>query len=487
MSNKKILSLGAKASIAYLIANVVNKSLSYITTPIFTRMMTPEEYGQVSVFITWMSIIGIVSMYCLCYGVFNNGMMDYSEDRDRFTFSLLILSNVITIICGVFMIVFQKQISNLLGISLPLILLMIGVFLTQPAYGFWSARQRYEYKYKNSSVLSVVSAIISPFAAILFIYLFPQNKVLSRIFAGESVLLIIYIVLYIYIAIKAKGKIQLSYWKYALIFNAPLIPHYLSTYLLNGADKIMIAELVSDSSAAFYNVAYSVAAVVTILWTSVNASLIPFTYERCKKKDYRAISNVTQPLVTVFAVACVFVIMLAPEVVSIMATREYLEAIYVIPPIVGGVFFQTQYYIYSTVVYYHKKAYFVMIASVTATVLNVVLNYIFIPLFGYFAAGYTTLFCYIVQAFIDYIAMRKIVGQSIYNMKYMTALSAMIVIISLGSNALYKYPIIRYFIMALMIILAVIFRKTLMSTLSIIRIKKSDTSENLGVDASQSN
>ena len=88
---------------------------------------------------------------------------------------------------------------------------------------------------------------------------------------------------------------------------------------------------------AYYSVAYSVAAIATIVWTAINSSLIPYTYEKCKEKDYKSIQRVTSPIIAVFAVACLFVIMLAPEVVAIMATPEYKEAIYVIPN-VGGVF-----------------------------------------------------------------------------------------------------------------------------------------------------
>jgi len=306
---------------------------------------------------------------------------------------------------------------------------------------------------------------------------FKNNRLYARLFGAEGALILIYIGFYVYQWRKSKHQIKIEYWKYALAFNATLIPHYLSTYLLGSSDKIMIQNLVSDSAAAYYSVAHSVAAVVTIIWSAANASLIPFTYESCEKKNYEAISRVTQPILSVFAVACVFIILLAPEIVAIMATEDYWEAIYVIPPIIGGVFFQVQYFMYANVLYYLKKPKYVMVGSVTATVLNIVLNYIFISHYGYIAAGYTTIVCYLIQAAIDYFAMRRAVGQSIYNMRYVGMLSAGLVLIAVFSNLTYGYSWMRYIAAVGIVIIGVVLRKRIIGMFTTIKKKKVETDE----------
>ena len=460
-SNDKMVSQGLKASVVFFIASLVSTGIAYITTPIFTRLLTTEEYGQVSVYLTWVQVFGIIAMFCLSYGVFNNGMVDYPDKRDDYSYSLLILSNIITVAFSIILLCLYPVIKPILGISLPLIILMLIVFIFQPAYNFWVARQRFELKYKWTLLWAILCAFLSPAVAILCIVLNKTGSNLyPRIFGAEITLIVIYAGFYVYLGIKNKWKINTSYWKAAILFNLPLIPHYLSTYLLNSSDRIMISYLVSDTATAFYTIAYSVGAVAIIVWRAINGSLIPYTYEHCKVKDYKSINKVTLPILTLFAVACMGVIMLAPEAVRVMATKEYMEAIYVIPPIVGGVFFQVQYYIYANVVYYYKKPKYVMIGSVTAVVLNLVLNYIFIKEFGYVAAGYTTIFCYAVQALIDYWGMKKVVPEGVYNMKYIFLLSAGLVIISLLSVSLYGQAAwIRYAILAVMVVAAIIMRK----------------------------
>lgn len=460
-----------KASIALFVASLITKGISYITTPIFTRMLSSDEYGQVAVFLTWQNVFGILAMFCLMNGVFNNGMVDYPEERDEYSFSMLILSNTITLaVCGVLFILFPV-LKTKLHIEFYQLVLMMLVFFSQPAYSFWTARQRYEFKYKATVFWSVIIAIAAPFIAIICIRLFPEERLRARLIGAEIPLFIIYCGFYYYLAKNSRFKINTRFWKAAFLFNLPLIPHYLSSLLLSSSDRLMISALINDKATAYYSVAASIASVVLIVWTAVNSSLIPYTYEKCKIKDYKAISKATIGILFIFVFCCVLLILIAPELVAFMAPPEYNEAIFVIPPLVGGVFFQVLYYVFSNIVYYYKKPVFVMIASVTATILNLALNYIFIPRYGYISAAYATIVCYIVQALIDYLAMKKVVGQDIYDMKLLLALSTLVLVIALFSNLLYVMPAIRYFFIIVLIAVLVFFRN------SIFRLYKSVRSE----------
>lgn len=457
----KSLPVGAKASVAFFFSSIVTKGIAYITTPIYTRLLTNSEYGMLQIYLTWENIFGIIAMFSLMNGVFNNGMVDYPKERNQFSFSMLGLSNLITIIFAGLVIVGYPLIRNFLSIDFPLILLMIIVFLCQPGYSFWTARQRYELKYKKPLLWAIILSVVPHLVSISLIYLKGGNNLYNRLFGSEIPLIIIYCGFCVYLAKNSNYKCDKKFWKAAFLFNLPLIPHYLSALLLASSDKLMISNIVGNEATAFYSVAYSVAAIATIIWNAANVSLVPFTYENCKIKNFKRINEITLPIIFLFSLACVVVIMLAPEVVRVMATSDYMEAIYVIPPVVGGVFFQVQYYIYANIVYYYKKPKYVMIASVTATIINIILNYIFIKRYGYLAAGYTTLVCYIIQACIDYFAMKKVVKTQIYDMRTIVILSLFVIFISLISPALYDHILVRYIIIATIVALLFCFRKKL--------------------------
>ena len=233
---------------------------------------------------------------------------------------------------------------------------------------------------------------------------------------------------------------------------------------MNGCDKIMITSLINESATAYYGVAYTVAAVVSVFWTSLNSSLVPFTYERCKRKDYRAIEKTIEPLWYCFAIVCFLLMVFAPEVMSMLAPEEYKAGMYVIPPVIGGVFFQALYYSFANINYYYKKTKYVMYASLIAAIVNIILNYLLIPIYGFVIAGYTTLVSYMIQAAIDYYAMQKVIkemdeGENCFHLKNIITISSIVVGVACVFPLCYSNDIIRFSVLGIMAVFLVLFRK----------------------------
>lgn len=451
-------SQGVKSSVAFALASAVSAGMSYLTTPVFTRMLTSTEYGEVTIYLTWQSIFAIIAMFSLNYGVFNNGMMDYKDDRDGYSYSLLRLSNIITICFAILVFSFQLFSPGILKIDIKYLALMFVVFLFHPAYNFWLARQRYEYNYKPALLASVCIAVLGPLISIAAVIILRNNRVAGRIFGLEGTLLIIYAFFYVLLGKKSGWKCNKTYWKEAFLFNLPLLPHYLSTYVLSSSDRLMISEMVSKSATSYYSVAYTIASLGLIIWTAINGSLIPFTYEKCKEKDFSQLKKIVNGILIVIAACCFLVILIAPEVIAFLGSSEYRSSVVVVPPIVGGIFFQVHYSLYANVLYYHRKPKWVMTASITAAILNIITNYVFIGMYGYVAAGYTTLGCYMIQAIIDYLAMRRVAGESVYDIRFILLLSVIVILVSVMGPMLYSFTLLRYVIIAAVITIAIIKR-----------------------------
>ena len=209
--------LGAKASIAFFAAKAISAGIQYIQTPLYTRLLTPAEYGQVTVFLTWMQILGIIAMFCLSFGVFNNGMIDFADKRDEYSLSLLILSNLITIGFSAVLLALYPKIKAMLGLDLPLMVLMCVLFFFQPAYNFFLSRQRFELKYKVVVVATVLSVLLPPIAAIFCIY-HTSNHLYGQLFGSQGALILLYSIFYIYIVAKAaKFKQSIGNQRFSLI------------------------------------------------------------------------------------------------------------------------------------------------------------------------------------------------------------------------------------------------------------------------------
>lgn len=457
-----------KASTALLFANLVLKGLSMISGPIFTRIMSTEQYGLVSNFSSWRDLLSVVVTFNLSSGVFNNGMLDFKDDRDSFQFSLTVITILSTLVYTIIFSLFSNQISGWLDLPKSLVYLMLLYFAVVPAYQFWSGRQRYEFKYKALTVITILSAIISMILGIVAVLVAPESKdAVAKVYAAESVGICIGIFFVCYFCLKTKLKINFEYCKYALRFNIPLIPHYLSMYVLSSSDRIMITKMVSLSATAIYSVAYTVASIMNILWQSIDASLAPWIYEKLDHNDTESVKNITSKILLLFALSCVSCTLFAPEIMTILAPESYSEGIYVIPPVAAGVFFTAMYSLYMRVELFYKQSGFAALATGSAAALNIILNYIFIKLFGAVAAGYTTMVCYAFLAALHYFNIKKKGHDCIFNNGKFLYYSIAVIIASVGISLLYDYTVVRYTIIFVVCIIAYIKRKEIFRLIKI--------------------
>ena len=90
------------------------------------------------------------------------------------------------------------------------------------------------------------------------------------------------------------------------------------------------------------------------------------------------------------------------------------------------------------------------------------LNFIFIRIFGYFAAGYTTLFCYMAYSIFHYIVMNRVsggMGKKVFDLKKLLLISGGFLISGTLITFTYNYPVIRYGIIVVLMVAAIIRRR----------------------------
>ena len=182
---------------ALLFANLVLKGLSLISGPIFTRIMTSDQYGIVSTFTSWQGVLSAVITLNLSAGVFNNGMLDFKEDRDSFQFSLLAISTISSLLWFGLFLVLKNILLPFLALPELSVYLMLLYFLFVPAYLLWGGRQRYEYKYKALSIITILIAVISLAGGVLAVVFSSESgTALSRIIVMEGTNIVIGVFFY---------------------------------------------------------------------------------------------------------------------------------------------------------------------------------------------------------------------------------------------------------------------------------------------------
>ena len=135
------------------------------------------------------------------------------------------------------------------------------------------------------------------------------------------------------------------------------------------------------------------------------------------------------------------------------------------------------YTFFATFEFYYEQRSYITIATLLGAVINVLLNVIFINVFGYISAAYTTLFCFILFAAFHYCFMHKITKENlnitkIYDSKIIVAISILFLISGMLIMILYKFIIVRYLIAILCLILCFVFRnKIILQINNILRVK----------------
>ena len=462
----KRMGVAAKAGIWFVFCNLLTKGISTITVPIFTRLLTTEEYGTYSIYLSWLNIFTIITSLNLYYGAYNNALNRYRDDktRNRYIASMQGITTSLVVVLALIYVANIDFWNNVIGLPTPIMCLMLIELFVAPATLFWSGRQRFEYHYKKMVIVTLLKSALNPILGLLFVFTWDSHHEMARILGIAISEVCISGSILVYQFLKGKTFFDKKFWKYALSFNIPLLPHYLSGTILNQGDRIMIQKMVGRGEVAIYSIAYNVGMLIQIFTNAINNAMTPWTYERLNEKDFKAIRKNTTYILLGLAMIIIALMFFAPEVVLIFGSKKYIDAIYVVPPVAASVFFIFLFNIFAIPQMYYEDKRFMPIASMIAAVLNLILNYIFIRIYGYFAAGYTTLVCYIVYSighfyFSKAVCKKHMPGVELFEIQKIVLIGSFLVGCSILFNFLYRFTIIRYFLGGVLVTILLIQKK----------------------------
>ncbi|MGN1456644.1 MAG: lipopolysaccharide biosynthesis protein [Acutalibacteraceae bacterium] len=470
----------AKAALWFAFATVLQKGISFLTVPIFTRIMDPAQYGLFNVYLSWISVLTIIGglEFHTCIYINELTRMTNEKDKEELAVSLLDLSFIITSVLFIIYCIAHEPINQFLGMNTMMVMLMFLEVLFIPAVNLWSTKQRFTYHYKKLVAWTIGQVTLNVVLGIVFVHISSkENQAFARVLSIAVVQIVFGIILICWFIVRAKKVFSTKYWKKALILHLPLLPHKLSLTVLSSADRIMIDKMIDSTATALYSVAYSASMVINLIKLSMNEALTPWIYECIKNKNFDSLrKNTVFIMLMVIGMAFIF-ILFAPEIIWIVGSEKYMDAIYTIPPVAASVFFTFLYNLFSSVEFYFEKTKEIMYASIVAAVLNVLLNLVCIYFWGYIAAGYTTLVCYIVLSITHYIVMKKTVAENIdehvelFDKKIIIILSAIVVISTILFSISYSFIYIRYSLILGILITILFKRKRIINTFKEIKKK----------------
>lgn len=458
-----------RSSIWSTICNFLQRGTAFIVVPIFTRLLTTEQYGICNVYFAWFDIFILFTSLKLPYEGLNNGLIRHEEDKDGYTSAILGLIMVLTVAMAMLYLPLRQYIDRFTGLTPLLMVFMFLQLLFSPTLNLWINRERFDFRYRRPVIVTVISTILNPTIAIIAV-LNTSYMAEARIISSAMVQVFFGMICAVVLFCRGKKFYNKDYWRFAVRFNLPLLAYYLSQSLLNQSDRIMINYFDGSGKAAIYSVAYSAATLMLLAVSAINSAFHPWMYRKLKSGDHAQILPVAGQLCLLVAGATLAMTVFAPDLVAILATDSYQQAIWIIPPVSSSVFFVFVYMLFANVEMFFDENRGISVISIVCTLVNILLNALAIPRFGYLAAGWTTLISYVLLALGHYLLMRHACRKHgahapIFPMKLLVTVCIAHIAVSCGIMGLYTLGPVRYLVVALEAVLIFCFRKKLTALL----------------------
>ncbi|MBS2100777.1 lipopolysaccharide biosynthesis protein [Carboxylicivirga linearis] len=397
----KDLSELLKHSFNYLSGDFLSKGLVFITLPLFTRIMTPNDYGVLSVYNSFVSLVAIF------FGFGTRGAIVryyHEKNRDFSSFLGTTLIFLLFIFTSLFSLsfLFEKDLETYLNIPTSIVYmgLLGGAFIS--IFDIYKAFLQASKRSKKYAKINVVNTVGFISLAIIFILILPLQNYLSYAIAKVlmgSLVLVYCLIQFNKIAVWQADRRHLAY---VVKFSIPIVFHLLSQNVLTSFDQLIINSLVGPESTGLYSVGYKVGMIQNIFVGAFMGAWSPLFYQKMNEKSFSDIHSLIKKYAKIISLSAIFLIFFSKELLLIFSTKVYYEAYKVIPYVVMGYFLFFIYSVYSGYLLYHKKNIFLAIFTILVGIFNIVMNYLLIPKWGYIAAAWTTVLSYLLLVLIHY-------------------------------------------------------------------------------------
>lgn len=414
----KLKSKVISAGIWYTVGNMLIKGINFLSLPLFSRLLNTEEFGIYNVFVSYEAILYVIIGMAI-HSSIRSANIKFKCNINEYTSSVSIIYLVNAMIMLFIALIFNKQLSKLLAFDKLIIVLLIFYSLGSALLSLYNNYISLEYSYKKYLLVSFFNSVGNVcISLVLILTIFKKKRDIGRIVGATSTICILAFFILCIMYKKAKPKINKSYWKFAVKYSIPIVPHGISQVLLAQFDRIMIRSIVGNAAAGIYSLAGNIMLILTIITDSISTAWSTWFYDQISENRIESINKRAKQLSFFFVVLTVGLLTISPELIIILGGKEYSAGQYVAIPMIVDAFILFIYNIIVSSEYYKNKTTYIMLGTMVAMVINLITNYVFISKYGFIAAAYTTLFSYMCYLILHIVISHKVVGFFVLELKF---------------------------------------------------------------------
>jgi O-antigen/teichoic acid export membrane protein len=393
----------ARHSAVYGLASVLDRVVSFIMLPVYTRLLTPADYGVLELLYLTNSVISLVIGMGLESAV-SRFYFDYEkeEDRNKVVGTAVVGYGGMMIAISLFLMLFAAPMSglvlessdqaNLLIVSLA----SLGIGMVLPVYFAYMRVRQKSFEYM---ITKVGMTVLTLGLNILFVVVYPYG-VMGVLMATLLTNVVFLILLSITTLRKTGISVKWPLLRDMLKFGWPLIPSNIGAYIVQASDRYFVKEYVSVAMTGIYSLGYKIGTLVNQFVTSPFLQVwAPRRYELFNTEGYE---KIYPRIFTYFCTLSLFVglmiSLLAREIIKVVAAESFWEAYKVVPVVVLAYIIFSFHHHFNIGILMKKATKYVAYVNVLNGVLNVILNMLLIKPYGIFGAAVATLLCFIFKA-----------------------------------------------------------------------------------------
>ncbi|RUO30002.1 polysaccharide biosynthesis protein [Aliidiomarina sedimenti] len=405
-----------RGSAIYLLASAMNAAIPLLLLPVLTRYLSPAEYGEVAMFLVWVSLIGALCGLSV-HGAANRKYFDIDENADELAkyifmcFSILMVSSLIML--GI-VVILGPYLSKMLNISY--VWLIIGVpvaalgFINKLRLGQWQVSKQAA-RYGVHQVSQSLANVSLTLFFVVVLYLGASGRILAISSTFFVFAIISILTLFKDRLIKFAWRPDMA--KEALNFGVPLIPHIVGMFLLNTVDRVVITSELGLDQAGIYMVAIQLSMAAGIILDAVNKSFVPWLYERLKRNEINEklmIVKATYAYYCLLGFGAFLGFIVAGDVLLLIVGRDYSDAANLIGWVILAKAFHGGYLMVTNYLFYSKNTGVLSTITIFCGLLNVALLFVLIGYAGLIGAAWAYCISKFVQWIVTWLVASRMVS-----------------------------------------------------------------------------
>jgi Membrane protein involved in the export of O-antigen and teichoic acid len=395
----------------YFGANLVNKAVSFISIPLFTRLLSPAEYGIINIYRSYVAI-AVVLLTLNTHAMIGRYYYEESDDFEEFLGTTICLSTFTFLFTSSLYLFFIEEIIELTKLPPEILrLILVAAYLAV----IFSAYNQIVSACQESRQLALTS-IIQNYSGFLIsaflLFTIEHNKYFGVIY-GSLFSGVLMSFLYIKKILKyTKFVFRIKHCVYIIRNSFPLIPYSLSGIILAYIDRVMIGHT-NLFDAGLYSFSYNVASILTMISSAMQTAFMPNFFSYMNKCQYERLYKAEKSIFDIMLFCALGIIFYANEIIWILADKKYHSVVGVIPPVVIGLIFFSLFSVYGKYIGYCNKNVWSTIILLSAGTTNIILNYYCLPIYGYIAAAYTTALAYFLMFLMTWFVTKYILAMPV--------------------------------------------------------------------------